>query len=113
MVLLGPPPELTIDDDEMAALDSSGGGFKICPQLQAVELQCPPQHSAVDSMVGFVTSRWRPPGTIKEVSLRGASFWFTGKSDLSKLSGPWEPLAKCIEEGLWFAASNGPTATYA
>ncbi|RYB96365.1 hypothetical protein EUA06_01975 [Nocardioides glacieisoli] len=35
-VLLGPPPELTIDDDEMAALDvlASGG---LVPPLRLVE----------------------------------------------------------------------------
>ena len=35
-VLLGPPPELTIDDDEMAALDVLAGGGLV-PPLRLVE----------------------------------------------------------------------------
>ena len=36
MVLLGPPPELTIDDDEMAALDALASGGLV-PPLRLVE----------------------------------------------------------------------------
>lgn len=36
MVLLGPPPELTIDDDEMAALDALAVGGLV-PPLRMVE----------------------------------------------------------------------------
>ena len=35
-VLLGPPPELTIDDDEMAALDALATGGLV-PPLRLVE----------------------------------------------------------------------------
>jgi hypothetical protein len=35
-VLLGPPPELTIDDDEMAALDALASGGLV-PPLRLVE----------------------------------------------------------------------------
>ena len=35
-VLLGPPPELTIDDDEMAALNALAGGGLV-PPLRLVE----------------------------------------------------------------------------
>jgi len=43
-VLLGPPPELTIDDDERRALDVLAGGGLV-PPLRLVEPVDPPRHA--------------------------------------------------------------------
>lgn len=107
--------DLTTDFDrrfyeEMAARDLDSGACVLCPLLQEVTLG-ERRHFGedLDALAQFVRSRWRAPCTaLKSVHLRRSPIGYKDGDDLQSLTGPWEPIARCIAEGLHFTASQSP-----
>lgn len=90
--------------DEMRKRDSTADGFNMCPLLQDMTF-FRYKNNGDDKLIGLICSRWHASArTIRSVTLMGMEFSFTEESDASTLSGPWEPLARCIEDGLVFKA---------
>ena len=93
--------------DKMGRRDSSSEGFEICPLLQDLTLRVsnPDTLADFEGLVGSIISRWHaPPRTTRRVTLTHAPFSFAATSDPSTLSGLWEPLMRCIKDGLVFEA---------
>lgn len=55
-----------------------------------------------DLLARFIRSRWQSPNRALKSIRIGPSYRLGHKEDFETLTGPLEPVARCVEEGLQF-----------